>query len=450
MTPQEFIDLAENKLNPDPKSRLTSLTRQLIENQKCVFDVHCHVFDRKCIKVDYFLLRLAASPFKLIIQQYLKRKANALQSTRLTKIFLDEDPVSMIYSHLESEPLDDRIEEQEWNEIESLLSGIESDLDQFNFNETSSLNAITLSNLLAACKVILKGDMRKVYDHYVDHHSLSATPEHENSPFVTIVLMMDLEQGWGRKTRKSYIEQVQELNIIASECAVLPFLALDPRREDLYEIFLEAFCSPNSHFFGVKTYPSFGYSPSDGRLHPIYAICQQFKIPLTTHCGGTTVSTFHSKVSIRECTSYDQCKIKTISGTRKDIARQLNEPDGWELVLECFPNLKVNFGHFGGGDAWVKFSKDGSGRVDIIRNLMTKDGVYADFSFNLEDPELDELFLKGLNSNPTFQERSMFGTDFWVVLPSTNLVESTSRFLNYVRIFEDQMFSLNPKQFLLK
>jgi predicted TIM-barrel fold metal-dependent hydrolase len=446
MDPKEFTATAEKVLSNDPYSRLTQKTKELVNNPDCIFDTHAHIFDRRCIKIDYFLLRLVLSPFKRIVQRHLQRRSSAPPS-RVASVFLSDNPSALIYERIENRTfLEDN--EEEWNDMEVLLEELEKD-DSAN-RESESLAAGTLSNLLEAFKVLLKGRMEEVLKLYQRKHALMALEKYRNRPFISVILMMDLEQGWGRQTKKSYRIQVSELNAIAENYSVLPFLALDPRRDDLYETFLQAFCEPNSKFFGVKLYPSFGYAPSDKWLHPIYYLCEKYKIPVTTHCGGTVISTFHSPVVIHNCSDFDTCTSTTIKGTRVEIARQLNEPTQWELVLQSFPKLKLNLGHFGGGDGWADYNNTGStaGRIDTIRNLMDCENVYADFSFNISDKNLDDAFLKALQNTPKFQERAMFGTDYWVVLPSTNLADSTARFLNHVQAFEEILITSNPKSFL--
>ncbi len=336
--------------------------------------------------------------------------------------------------------------DEEWGRVVELLEGMEKQPQL----KTADVNISSVSEILAALKVIMKNSMEKVFKLYLERHSLAAVSKYEDRPFVACVLMMDLEQGWGKQTRKSYFEQISELNTIAKQEAILPFLALDPRREDLYEMFLKAFCQDDSQFFGVKTYPSFGYAPSDDRLHPIYELCQEFNIPLTTHCGGTAVSTFHSPIVVQKCKASGSCDQVTISGNRTQVAQQLNEPSEWEYVLNIFPKLKVNLAHFGGSYVWDDYNEGTiHSRMSTINTLMsTYTGVYADFSFNLGDKNLDAAFLKGLNSFNIFRDRCMFGTDYWVVLPSANLADSTGRFLNHLNDYEEDLLTNNPKKFL--
>lgn len=73
----------------------------------------------------------------------------------------------------------------------------------------------------------------------------------------------------------------------------LVFAGVDPRRGaagvELVERALRDW-----GFRGVKLYPPCGYSPSDRRLDPIYALCGEHRVPVLTHTGPTTPAlSFH-------------------------------------------------------------------------------------------------------------------------------------------------------------
>lgn len=65
------------------------------------------------------------------------------------------------------------------------------------------------------------------------------------------------------------------------------FAGVDPRwgKEgiDLFEKGVKEY-----GFKGLKIYPPCGYSPSDPSMYPFYEICQQQKIPVLMHVGGTS------------------------------------------------------------------------------------------------------------------------------------------------------------------
>lgn len=414
MDKNQFLTEARAVLKTDPFSRVAPHTKALIDKPDCLFDTHSHVFDRKCIKIDYFLIRMALSPFRNIIDRLFKRDGvTTLEG--LNAAFTDSHPEEIIYDKLRVEtvlegfvvPTD---EEVEWERLERLLESMESESSAL---ETLALEKTKISELRDAIKIIKQDSMAGVFKLFKNQHAVTNVARYKNRPFVSVILMMDLETGWGKKTRKDYWEQVSEINTLANTEAILPFLAVDPRRKDLYEVFLEAFCKPHSRFFGVKLYPSFGYAPSDSVLHPIYELCEEFNIPLTSHCGGTAVSTFHREVVVNKCTE-KTCQQYRITGTRKEIATRLNEPSEWAQVLNIYERLKINLAHFGGGHVWEHYgSRPADPRITTIEQLMEAyPGVYTDFSFNLGDRNLDNAFLSGMNASTVFPKRAMFGTDF--------------------------------------
>ena len=203
-------------------------------------------------------------------------------------------------------------------------------------------------------------------------------------------------------------------------------------------------------FRGVKFYPPLGTNPWPERKKDrekvayIYQFCERHSLPLITHCDD-----------------------QGFRGVTAKLAQQYTNPGAWNAVLEHYPQLKVDFAHYGRqynpiGKSPIKALLDKSWTNDpwfteIIDLMARFDTVYADFSFSGSDPnfyqelhtfiydlEEDELRERILN-------RSMFGTDFTVNLAK---VES---YTNYLRIFEQSPFSdsdierfvcANPMRFL--
>ena len=115
-----------------------------------------------------------------------------------------------------------------------------------------------------------------------------------------------------------------------------------------------------------------------------------------------------------------------------------------------YPKLKLNFGHFGGDTAWSEYRANKTQkRIDKIIELMNSyENVYADFSFNIIEDNLFETFDDLLSKSDLVKERSLFGTDFWVVLPSGNLVEKQEDFLVTLDKYKEHLISRNPLKYL--
>jgi predicted TIM-barrel fold metal-dependent hydrolase len=328
---------------------------------------------------------------------------------------------------------------------------IEEELERIEDTRKALESIKSISGSWRAFMVLLKKDMKAVLEYYLDNIAISRQFGLKGRPIITSILMMDLEKGWGRTITKSMTQQIDELKNLANEHPILPYLAIDPRRADdgkdnLYDLFLKAFTEGDVKFFGVKIYPSLGYSPSDERLLPIYEICEKKNIPVLTHCGGEIVSTFEKEIEVRIGSKREIWA----ENNRIDLARRLNNPENWEYVLERYKNLKLNVAHFGGDTAWQEYRDNGSQkRIDKIVELMNVyENVYADFSFNVIEEGIFDTFDVFLSNSIKAKERSLFGTDFWVVLPAGSLVERQEDFLITLEDHRDDLISINPRKYL--
>ena len=419
MNAQDFLQRARAEISTDPKKRLGLLTRSYIEDPNCVIDVHAHIFDRKCLTIAYILLRM----LKTMTLESLGIEAMDEEVNKLTMVNRSEQD---LYQAIEKIKADD---DADWDQLERELEKV------IELNETYELFGYDLKDAL---RVLRKKDMREVLDYYIDEFSIVNLPEFEKAKLVTVVLQMDLETGWNIRPKRDFLQQVQDLKDLTRDRAVLPFLAIDPRRVDnplreknLYDIFLDVFTDQETPFFGIKCYPALGYQPTDIRLDPIFEICAEKNIPVLTHCGGTIVSTYEPIVVSKNEQGYFDYQIP--GNTRKERADALNRPENWIPVLNKYPGLKLDFGHFGGDDNWLEFSQTGHNqRVELIIELIKDVGkrVWADFSFNVvEDNLFDQLRAK-LDGDTRVAERALFGTDYWVVLPAGALMPMQEKFFN--------------------
>jgi predicted TIM-barrel fold metal-dependent hydrolase len=269
-----------------------------------------------------------------------------------------------------------------------------------------------------------------------------------NKKLLAIALGMDLNSGWEDSVPKTWEEQNADLALLSKNHPVLPYLPIDPRRENLYDVFLSAFDQSNPQFFGVKCYPALGYLPSDNRLMPIFKICAEKNIPVMTHCGGEIVSTFENPIYANRLG--EQVEINDYK--RKHRARRLNEPKEWEFVLNEYQNLRLCLGHYGGGAAWENDPAT-SHRIPEIFDMMTKyNNLYADFSFNLESLNAIQNFKKKLfkddNIGKLMKERSLFGTDFWVILPLSDLITDQHNFIVETEELLNELLKKNVLNYL--
>lgn len=421
MTAAAFLQTARQKISAEPYSRLAKYTQKAIENPKCMFDVHCHIFDRKSLRLPYIGLRMSQSG---------------------------------IMDSLGFESTDDFSQRTE-NDWYDIIKKRKKDSRQDKERFAAKIEQITNSESTSqGLQVLGKGNIKEVFEHYYDDFSIKNLADLNHRPLVTGVLMMDLETGWSMKAEKSYAQQVVEMKNLIAQKPILPFLALDPRRADLsgednlYQLFLKAFAEGENSFFGVKCYPALGYFPNDERLDPIFRICEEKNIPVTTHCGGESVSTFLKVIDI-QCSDKPQRRYTIPGETRALRASFLNDPLHWEPVLEKYPKLKVNFAHFGSKDFWLPQI---TSRINDIARLVSDDryNVFTDYSFNVVETEMWDKLKETLDNNSRVAEKVMFGTDYWVVLPFGDLFSQQEAFMEKFQPYMEGLLVNNPRKFLFE
>lgn len=287
----------------------------------------------------------------------------------------------------------------------------------------------------------------KVFEHTYAIHQVVNAREGGNKKLLTVALGMDLNSGWKGSIPKSWEEQNAELATLSKNYPVIPYFPIDPRRENLYEEFLKAFDQSNPQFFGIKCYPSLGYLPADKQLMPIFKICEEKNIPVMAHCGGESVSTFDNPIKVNRLGT----TIYINDPTRALRARKLNEPSEWEYVLKEFNDLRLCLGHFGGVKAWENH-QDTAHRIPKILEMMdTYKNLYADFSYNLESlPAIQNFRDRLFNSadSTLMKERTFFGTDFWVILPFSNLIKDQHNFVEETQSVSDELLKTNVLKYM--
>jgi hypothetical protein len=433
MDVNEFLKIAVDKINDDPRFRLSKPTKSAVDRPDCIIDVHAHIFDRKCLTVGYILLRLLKSRIL---------EGIGLESFAEEGLLTKE--VEEIYSGIESKKKDRMAD---WQQLEGELKNM------IELSERKELFGLDLKEIL---NVLKKSSMLEILNYYIENFSIIQLPEFAQKPFVTGVLLMDLETGWNIRPEKKLFQQIDEIKHIMLSKAIIPFFPVDPRRanhtdpnENLYDLFINAFADSKTPFFGIKCYPALGYLPNDLRLDPIFRICAEKRIPVITHCGGEIVSTFNKEIEFQDINGIHSFKIPGHS--RSERARYLNSPELWNSVLDKYNNLKLNFGHFGGDSNWEDYNLTGKNeRISKIVEMMknSKYNVYADFSYNVIENGLFSAFEKQLKSDSEIAEKVMFGTDYWVVLPAGNLLDMQKEFLIRMKDHRVTLLQTAPFKYL--
>jgi len=96
-----------------------------------------------------------------------------------------------------------------------------------------------------------------------------------------------------------------------------------------------------------------------------------------------------------------------------------NHPGIWRIVLEEFPNLRLNLAHFGGD------CSDWRSRIAQMIDSNKYHNLYTDISCRTKDAELQGIRAE-YNSSESVQRRLMYGSDFTILLLSSDLPDFTA------------------------
>lgn len=273
-------------------------------------------------------------------------------------------------------------------------------------------------------------------------------------------LCVDFDYMKAGSCKRGFLQQLEDMAEVKNEFpeVVYPFIGIDPRRPNLLELvkhYIE-----ESKFSGLKVYPSLGFFPNDKRLYPIYEYAEKYGLPLTTHCIPVNKNHYRGKITDALIKAVEEITGGEIEVSKKayDFGRYFNHPYWWKKVLEDFPNLKINFAHFGGDDEWNKYLDEPSSKhpdkrswYSLIRDLMKEErfpNVYADISFTVYDRSLYPV-LKNLVNDTRTQKYVLFGSDFYMLQKDYR----ERRFGLDVRGYLDDMdywriAEVNPRRFL--
>ena len=395
--------MTEKMICPHSSDRLSPALRdRLQERQPVLFDLHCHLFHKDHIP-DHFL-RLKV-------------------------------------------PMKDRV----LGKMEQFLHGIVNRTDTDKWSNLAYFVNLTRS-------VSMEETALKLFRYY-DNHVLFG-------PHTVICpMMMDFQprpgEGVRGKLQKSYSQQVEDMADLRDRYPdrILPFLAIDPRRPGVFEeMFLPAFAS--GKFFGIKLYPSLGYLPSHPELLKIYRVCEEKNIPVTVHCGTGAVrsSRFHLKdiPGLRYTLSNPEGPAEETTESRwlftgKAFAEYFNHPRNWQPVLERFPRLRLNLAHFGSVVEWKKYlaGQDNTWPARIIDLIYRYPHVYTDISYNISARDQHRALRELLERNPRLRERTLFGSDYYMVVKAGHFRTILADFT--AAVGEDLLHSLaddNARTFL--
>jgi predicted TIM-barrel fold metal-dependent hydrolase len=209
---------------------------------------------------------------------------------------------------------------------------------------------------------------------------------------------------------RKHMRDIEELSA-ANKGLVFPFLAIDPRRIGIMDLIDRKVAKGAGVFKGIKLYPPLGYLPTHPNLQPVYEYCVKYDIPVTLHCSDGGIENFMKSnyvVDWQEKSHWEE--FEDGKGSR---SRYYTVPEKWLPVLERWPELRIDFAHFGGG---ANFYKGETAWLTAILGILEKyPRAYTDISY-FAKPGLAKKVSDLVAQNPILAERLMFGTDYVMLM----------------------------------
>ena len=250
----------------------------------------------------------------------------------------------------------------------------------------------------------------------------------------------------GIELSPGYLDHMEELEELAraNPGRVLPFLALDPRRWGIHQLMELKLDQGRGLFKGVKLYTPQGYLPTHPELIPVYDYCARHDIPIIVHCSLGGFENFRSQNWVESWTAPPHWE--SFTKVRHSRSGYYADPEKWIPVLERWPTLRLDFGHFGGSLAGNPGTVNGPW-LDTIHRLMRQyPNVYADLSY-ISNPRRQAQTLAIIRQSDILPQRVMFGTDFIMVAMDRELGGLSQYFSNYADL-EEALLVDNARRFL--
>jgi len=263
--------------------------------------------------------------------------------------------------------------------------------------------------------------------------------EYPTDKTIFVAHAVDMENMGGGNAKRPYWEQLVELNDLKNNNPgqVIPFIHIDTRRENYYELFKWAM---DNDWGGVKLYPPMGKFPFDEEFDKVFDDCERLNKPVLAHCtAGNPICWKGSRRALKLL--LEQCKVPVDwKKSNKDLCAYFTHPENYKWVFAKHPKLKVCLAHFGRENEWDKI---------ILGMLEQYQGLYIDISYSLYDEKRWPNLLILLRTNPTFRTRCLFGSDWYLDL-AEGQEKQFSKNLRATLGEElwEQITVINPKHYL--
>ncbi|MDI6743179.1 MAG: amidohydrolase family protein [Smithella sp.] len=257
-------------------------------------------------------------------------------------------------------------------------------------------------------------------------------------------LLKSVDPYAGIELSPGYKKHMLELEELAIKYPgkVFPFLAIDPRRIGIMKLIEMKVNKGKGIFKGIKIYPPLGYLPTHPNLVPVFDYCVQYDIPITLHCSPGGMNNFRKKNYIR---SWDEKNhLEDFKTTENNKSIYYTAPEKWLPVLKKWPNLRINFAHFGGGDQLIAGKTDWMDK--ITQFIKEHPRVYTDISYHTDKKSPCKI-LEVVGKNDCLNTKLMFGTDYIMIMMDKTLGGLKNYFDHYT-VLNNRLLYENAKDFM--
>lgn len=268
-----------------------------------------------------------------------------------------------------------------------------------------------------------------------------------------------------------YKKQVENLSKLSNnhKPGLIGFVAYDPRRPKALQIVNDAIF--NKAYCGIKFYPAMGYTPEetskieeivDDQHHNIFSYCCKHSLPMLVHCKPGAMEA-------------------------KKGWDNLGKPENWVKVLEKYNDLRLCFGHAGGGVQKIEVAPS-AGRLvheyeygwfsgnsekwesqkfhfskkivslcenypnvycdlSILSELLENRGMDEDFNLTSAKKSLQSTLEYLLGNFPNLKNKIMYGSDWHM---PTVLGASADYLARFIEIFSTEILNSFSDLFFYK
>ncbi|MBU4002728.1 MAG: amidohydrolase family protein [Proteobacteria bacterium] len=443
-----------------------------------IIDIHCHLFNAK-----YAIMELAAATWNHLLGHYPHQKGAAKK--RAARGIIETLEGAKDFAAWIARLLEVSLSDCEGNFLTARKNFAESELGK---NASLIITPLMMDIYFALCDnrdeetagrrgrralitvepFSIPEDGKKNFEDHFDHIKNLILEEIQKTPATrrrsasgeTLNTLFDDARkdllAVPKKTRRSvnpyegielspgFKQHMHDLEALAKKYPgqVFPFLAVDPRRIGILKLMDLKVKKGKGIFKGIKLYTPLGYLPTHPNLAPVFEYCTTYDIPITLHCSQGGMNNFRKENYVNTWEGSNHWEdFKTVQGNKSSY---FTAPEKWRPVLNRWPNLRINFAHFGGGDqlaeghtAWME---------EIIKMIQEHPHVYTDISYHAQS-KLPRKILNIVTQNKGLESKLMFGTDY-IMIMMVNKLGGLKKYFDHFTAFQDNLLCDNAKTFL--